>query len=1823
MKKHYRFTVLTAILGLIMWALPRQVAAQTYYDPDVLSIFNDHGCLGCHGASGGLNLNSYSAMLSGGNSGPAIVIGDAASSVLMARISNGSMPPGPNDISAANIAVIEAWINAGAPEMAPAPVCNISGVSASSAVCSGLDASFDVSFTVTDGSGTYNVVDAAGAILGSGSASPISVSIANALGGSVSVDVVDAADGTCMGGALVSVSYPDCTPAPVCNISGVSASSAVCSGLDASFDVSFTVTDGSGTYNVVDAAGAILGSGSASPISVSIANALGGSVSVDVVDAVDGTCMGGALVSVSYPDCTPIPPASTCESLVNGTDLIVDFTGFDGSGFVANPTAGQLSSGVWMLSGLSDGYIASGDNTLGDHTGLTAGDGETGGGMYAYDDGTNQALWVQPTGSDFSPGCVTMAVCNNTGAELNSVSVSYDLLVLNDADRANSFNFSYSEDGIIFMPVAALDYVSDELTTGVLITQIQATTLSGLAVADGATLYLQWCSDDVSGSGSRDEFGLDNINLSTSLPCTVNNVIVGAAVCSGTSATFDVSFAANNGSGVYNVVDETGSILGSGSASPISVDITNALGGALMIDVVDAADVTCAGGTPINITYPNCSVPIIPCESFDGNDLTVDFTGFDGSGVAVNPSAGQLNANYWSFDGFSDPFNPGADNVTGDYANGVTTGAGETGGGVYAYDDGANQALWIQPTGSDFSPGCVTLELCNDSGAAIDGMSVSYDVLVLNDGGRANSFNFAYSEDGVNFNLVAEVDFTSVEPADNALTITTQVAILNGLTIADGTSFYLQWCGADVSGSGSRDEFGLDNITLSLDVPCAITDVTASDAVCNGMNADFEVSFAANNASGTYNVVDVTGAVLATGTTSPIMVNIAGATGTTIEVDVVDATDATCMGGSYVMVALPDCRPCSITGVVANAVCDQADQYDLTVTFEVLNAASTSYSVMVDGAMAGSGFYTGGDATETITIQDLAGGDGIATATVTVMDDTDAACTSATTYVLPDCAIPVCAIDNIQLTPICVTAGGAYDLSISFDAYNTTGSMYTINVNNGEFTSNFPYNPTTATQSLTIPNLSDVSVDVMATVIITDVTDALCSNSMMYSVPSCPVPCSFSNVVASIPVCNGFEASFDVSFEVVSGSGSYSVMDVTGAVLATGVASPISINIASAAGESLDLSLVDDSNADCMALVATVVLPDCSIVPPSCDSFTGMAMYDFTGFDGTGVTAAPTSGQLSSLVWDFSGFSNTYVYGGNNITGDYAHGITMGGESSGGIYAYDDGANQALWIQPTGSDFTPGCAVLQICNNTGSALSEFSIRYDLLVLNDADRANSLNFSYSTDGVDYTDVPALDYTSGEAPDAVPTIMVYNQMATVTGLDVPDGAIVYLSWCGSDVSGSGSRDEFGLDNINISLEPFPVCTISNTSASAAVCNGADAFFEVEFEVMAGSGMYNVMNAAGAVLANGTASPIGITIPNSTGGSVDLWIADAADATCMATIGTLSLPTCIEESLGCTDIAAINYTPTATTDDGSCMYEACTDPNAINYVPSASNIITNNSLCVYNGVGCTAFDVTITSTTDGVDANGSPLQYDGYQIVFTGGVFPFDYDWVREGYVRFNTTINANADGGTIDVIVADGASFNLIISDANGCIVLIEEDSIGGGETFSLDIFTYTITPDNGSGNGSVNISVSGGTLPYSYEWSNGSTSQDINFLTNGWYTVTVTDALGEQTIGWYWVPKQTRGRGKIAAPIAELQAYPNPANTQVNLAITLETSDDEVRVDIVSVSGHLVKAVYNGTLVANQQKTVGVNLNDLASGLYLVQLRTSNGIVQYSKLMVTK
>ncbi|HUG66608.1 MAG TPA: PSD1 and planctomycete cytochrome C domain-containing protein [Pirellulaceae bacterium] len=117
---------LSALVALLLLADPTTSVADAplTFEQDIRPIFKAY-CLDCHGATdeleGGLDLRLRRFAERGGESGAAIVPGDAEKSYLVERLARGEMPPGEKKLSAEQIETIRRWIASGAATASPEP----------------------------------------------------------------------------------------------------------------------------------------------------------------------------------------------------------------------------------------------------------------------------------------------------------------------------------------------------------------------------------------------------------------------------------------------------------------------------------------------------------------------------------------------------------------------------------------------------------------------------------------------------------------------------------------------------------------------------------------------------------------------------------------------------------------------------------------------------------------------------------------------------------------------------------------------------------------------------------------------------------------------------------------------------------------------------------------------------------------------------------------------------------------------------------------------------------------------------------------------------------------------------------------------------------------------------------------------------------------------------------------------------------------------------------------------------------------------------------------------------------------------------------------------------------------------------------------------------------------------------------------------------------------------------------------------------------------------------------------------------------------------
>jgi gliding motility-associated-like protein len=116
---------------------------------------------------------------------------------------------------------------------------------------------------------------------------------------------------------------------------------------------------------------------------------------------------------------------------------------------------------------------------------------------------------------------------------------------------------------------------------------------------------------------------------------------------------------------------------------------------------------------------------------------------------------------------------------------------------------------------------------------------------------------------------------------------------------------------------------------------------------------------------------------------------------------------------------------------------------------------------------------------------------------------------------------------------------------------------------------------------------------------------------------------------------------------------------------------------------------------------------------------------------------------------------------------------------------------------------------------------------------------------------------------------------------------------------------------------------------------------------------------------------------------------------------------------------------------------------------------------------------------------------------ETTVSGGTYPYNFTWS-----------NGSA---TEDLIYLAPANYTVNVLDANGCAA---SGSVSVKQPASLTTSYTMINPTcNGGSNGSIDLSVTGGIVPYAYSWSNGMTSEDLSSISSGSYIVKVTDANG--------------------------------------------------------------------------------------------------------------
>lgn len=234
--------------------------------------------------------------------------------------------------------------------------------------------------------------------------------------------------------------------------------------------------------------------------------------------------------------------------------------------------------------------------------------------------------------------------------------------------------------------------------------------------------------------------------------------------------------------------------------------------------------------------------------------------------------------------------------------------------------------------------------------------------------------------------------------------------------------------------------------------------------------------------------------------------------------------------------------------------------------------------------------------------------------------------------------------------------------------------------------------------------------------------------------------------------------------------------------------------------------------------------------------------------------------------------------------------------------------------------------------------------------------------------------------------------------------------------------------------------------------------------------------------------------------------------------------------------------------------------------NYIVTA----TDNNNCT-GQVTVTIGQPTALSATVTVDQNEDCGQKNGKLTANPqGGTSPYTYSWTGGGNTQTYSNLGAN--------------NYTVTVTDANNCTTTAQ------GTVTNTSGFTATITVNQhetcGQQNGKLTANPQNGASPYTYSWTGGGNSQEYENLSEGTYSVTITDA--------------NNCKATAQATIT------NNAGFTVQTQVTQPTCQNPLGSATVTPNGGQTPFTYSWT---NGESSASVN--NLAQGQHIITVTDSN------------
>ena len=263
-------------------------------------------------------------------------------------------------------------------------------------------------------------------------------------------------------------------------------------------------------------------------------------------------------------------------------------------------------------------------------------------------------------------------------------------------------------------------------------------------------------------------------------------------------------------------------------------------------------------------------------------------------------------------------------------------------------------------------------------------------------------------------------------------------------------------------------------------------------------------------------------------------------------------------------------------------------------------------------------------------------------------------------------------------------------------------------------------------------------------------------------------------------------------------------------------------------------------------------------------------------------------------------------------------------------------------------------------------------------------------------------------------------------------------------------------------------------------------------------------------------------------------------------------------------------------------------------VDLAPGIYNIIVTDSNACTNAEDVEVMNATpILVVSESTSASCSGLA-DGVVVVSaTGGTGSFQYSENGNTFVDVDEFEDFSV------------GNYTFYAQDENGCVAEVDA-SVAEPDAI---VITGIASEGEDTGNAEINISVTGGTPGYSYEWTgpgvDGITSADLENLSTGTYIVEVTDSAGcSMSTTFNVVTSLYELEGGVEAKV-----YPNPSTGLFNISWT-GFAEGYVDFTVIDARGRLVTS--GVWLAADSSFETVLDLNGLDNGLYRLSV-IANGI----------